>query len=84
MEPRRLILLHKADTNHSKQFYISFSEVAILLLQFLSLLKEGQHDELRARIDAMPKCQKWLSQPIHESVPPQVSLVNHYYAVSIH
>ncbi|KAJ8733643.1 hypothetical protein PYW07_014194 [Mythimna separata] len=46
-------------------------EIAILLLQFLSLLKEGQHDELRARIDAMPKCQKWLSQPIHESVPPQ-------------
>lgn len=46
-------------------------EIAILLLQFLTLLKEGRHDELRARLDAMPKCQKWLSQPIHESVPPQ-------------
>ncbi|KAL0849749.1 hypothetical protein ABMA28_011704 [Loxostege sticticalis] len=46
-------------------------EIASLLLMFLSLLKEGQHDELRARIEAMPTCQKWLSQPIHESVPPQ-------------
>ncbi|XP_026726528.1 pre-rRNA-processing protein TSR2 homolog isoform X2 [Trichoplusia ni] len=46
-------------------------EISVLLLQFLGLLKEGRHDEIRARIDAMPKCQKWLSQPIHESVPPQ-------------
>lgn len=46
-------------------------EVASLLLLFLGLLREGRHDELRNRIEAMPKCQKWLSQPIHESVPPQ-------------
>ncbi|KAM3956478.1 pre-rRNA-processing protein TSR2 homolog [Aphomia sociella] len=46
-------------------------EIASLLLLFLGMLKEGQHDELRARIEALPKCQKWLSQPIHESVPPQ-------------
>ncbi|XP_030040096.2 uncharacterized protein LOC115455610 [Manduca sexta] len=46
-------------------------EVATLLLLYLELLKDGRHDELRARIEAMPKCQKWLSQPIHESVPPQ-------------
>ncbi|XP_026323606.1 uncharacterized protein LOC113232920 [Hyposmocoma kahamanoa] len=46
-------------------------EIASVLLLYLSLLKEGRHDELRARIEAMPKCQKWLSQPIHESVPPQ-------------
>ncbi|CAH0406217.1 unnamed protein product [Chilo suppressalis] len=46
-------------------------EIASLLLMFLSLLKEGRHDELRTRLDAMPKCQKWLSQPIHEAVPPQ-------------
>lgn len=46
-------------------------EVASLLLLFLGLLKEGRHDELRARIEAMPKCQKWLSQPVHDSVPPQ-------------
>uniref|UniRef100_A0A2A4K2H8 Pre-rRNA-processing protein TSR2 homolog n=1 Tax=Heliothis virescens TaxID=7102 RepID=A0A2A4K2H8_HELVI len=46
-------------------------EIAVLLLQFLNLLKEGRHDECRARLDAMPKCQIWLSQPIHESVPPQ-------------
>nr|XP_021199485.2 uncharacterized protein LOC110383087 [Helicoverpa armigera] len=46
-------------------------EIAVLLLQFLSLLREGRHDECRARLDAMPKCQIWLSQPIHESVPPQ-------------
>ncbi|CAK1600309.1 unnamed protein product [Parnassius mnemosyne] len=46
-------------------------EVASLLILFLSLLKEGRHDELRARIEAMPKCQKWLSEPMHDSVPPQ-------------
>ncbi|XP_004923063.1 uncharacterized protein LOC101739155 [Bombyx mori] len=46
-------------------------EIANLLILYLTLLKEGHHDELRARIEAMPKCQKWLSQPIHESVPPQ-------------
>ncbi|KAJ0181461.1 hypothetical protein K1T71_003546 [Dendrolimus kikuchii] len=46
-------------------------EVARLLLCFLDLLKTGQHDELRDRIAAMPKCQIWLSQPIHGYVPPQ-------------
>ncbi|XP_053601896.1 uncharacterized protein LOC128670341 [Plodia interpunctella] len=46
-------------------------EIAIVLLLYLGLLKEGRHDEIRARLAAMPKCQKWLSQPIHESVPPQ-------------
>ncbi|KAL4707162.1 hypothetical protein ACJJTC_018897 [Scirpophaga incertulas] len=46
-------------------------EIASHLLMFLSLLKEGRNDELQARIEAMPKCQKWLSQPIHDSVPPQ-------------
>ncbi|CAB3221143.1 unnamed protein product [Arctia plantaginis] len=46
-------------------------EVATLMLHFLSLLKEGHHDELRSRIESMPKCQKWLSQPIHDSIPPQ-------------
>ncbi|XP_059049292.1 uncharacterized protein LOC131844427 [Achroia grisella] len=46
-------------------------EIASLLLLYLGMLKEGRYDELRMRIEAMPKCQKWLSQPIHESVPPQ-------------
>lgn len=46
-------------------------EIAHLLALFLELLKEGHHDELRERIEAMPKCQIWLSQPIHDSVPPQ-------------
>ncbi|XP_026764293.1 uncharacterized protein LOC113522709 [Galleria mellonella] len=46
-------------------------EIASLLLLFLGMLKNGQHDEVRAQIDALPKCQKWLSQPIHDSVPPQ-------------
>ncbi|XP_072935547.1 pre-rRNA-processing protein TSR2 homolog isoform X2 [Epargyreus clarus] len=46
-------------------------EVASLLVLYLGLLKDGHHDELRARIEAMPKCQKWLSEPIHDSVPPQ-------------
>lgn len=46
-------------------------EIASVLLMFLSLLKEGRLDELHANMEAMPKCQKWLSQPIHESVPPQ-------------
>ncbi|CAK1541345.1 unnamed protein product [Leptosia nina] len=47
-------------------------EVAALLLNFLTLLKDGQHEELRNRVEAMPKCQKWLSTPIHdESTPPQ-------------
>ncbi|CAG4990992.1 unnamed protein product [Colias eurytheme] len=46
-------------------------EVATLLLTFLTLLKDGHHEELRNRIEALPKCQKWLSTPIHESVPPQ-------------
>ncbi|XP_026484455.1 pre-rRNA-processing protein TSR2 homolog [Vanessa tameamea] len=46
-------------------------EVSSLLVFFLGLLKEGRHDELRSHIEAMPKCQKWLSEPIHESVPPQ-------------
>ncbi|XP_072935546.1 pre-rRNA-processing protein TSR2 homolog isoform X1 [Epargyreus clarus] len=49
-------------------------EVASLLVLYLGLLKDGHHDELRARIEAMPKCQKWLSEPIHDSVPPQVSV----------
>ncbi|GBP66274.1 Pre-rRNA-processing protein TSR2 homolog [Eumeta japonica] len=47
-------------------------EVAQLLLMFLGLLKEGHHDELRNRIEAMPKCQLWLSQPTHPNKPPQV------------
>lgn len=46
-------------------------EIANCLLTFLTMLKEGRHDELRATIEAMPKCQKWLSQPVHPSVPPQ-------------
>ncbi|CAG9576229.1 unnamed protein product [Danaus chrysippus] len=46
-------------------------EVASLLFFYLGLLKEGRHEELRNHIEAMPKCQKWLSEPIHESVPPQ-------------
>ncbi|XP_049887897.1 uncharacterized protein LOC126382161 [Pectinophora gossypiella] len=46
-------------------------EIATVLLTYLQLLKEGRHDELRGMIEAMPKCQKWLSQPIHESAPPQ-------------
>lgn len=46
-------------------------EVSSLLVFFLGLLKEGRHDELRNHIEALPKSQKWLSQPIHESVPPQ-------------
>lgn len=55
--------------------YVLFSEIATILLLYLSLLKEGRHDELRARIEAMPKCQKWLSEPMHDSVPPQVSYI---------
>ncbi|XP_047507680.1 uncharacterized protein LOC125051425 [Pieris napi] len=47
-------------------------EVATLLLSFLNLLKNGHHEELRNRIEAMPKCQKWLSAPIPDkSAPPQ-------------
>ncbi|XP_034841012.1 pre-rRNA-processing protein TSR2 homolog [Maniola hyperantus] len=46
-------------------------EVATLLIFYLGLLKEGRHEELRNHIEAMPKCQKWLSEPIHSSVPPQ-------------
>ncbi|CAH2069103.1 unnamed protein product, partial [Iphiclides podalirius] len=46
-------------------------EIATVLILYLGLLKEGRHDELRARIEAMPKCQKWLSVPMHDSVPPQ-------------
>ncbi|XP_041973825.1 uncharacterized protein LOC121729392 [Aricia agestis] len=46
-------------------------EVASLLVFFLTLLKEGRHEELRSRIEQLPKCQKWLSVPIQESVPPQ-------------
>ncbi|KAI8430390.1 hypothetical protein MSG28_000679 [Choristoneura fumiferana] len=47
-------------------------EVATLLLQFLALLKEGRREELQVRIAAMPTCQKWLSVPVCEAVPPQV------------
>ncbi|XP_068628904.1 pre-rRNA-processing protein TSR2 homolog [Battus philenor] len=46
-------------------------EIASLLILYLGLLKDGHHDELRARIEAMPKCQKWLSEPMHDAVPPQ-------------
>ncbi|XP_023950325.2 uncharacterized protein LOC112054692 [Bicyclus anynana] len=46
-------------------------EVASLLLLYLGLLKEGRHEELRDILDQMPKTQKWLSEPIHKSVPPQ-------------
>ncbi|KPI99123.1 PREDICTED: uncharacterized protein LOC106114744 [Papilio xuthus] len=49
----------------------STKEIATLLLLYLELLKEGRHDELRARIEALPKCQIWLSVPMHSSVPPQ-------------
>lgn len=55
---------------HTHTFHIS--EIAALLIQFLELLKSGNHEEVRTRIDAMPKCQVWLSQPILKSVPPQV------------
>lgn len=46
-------------------------EIATLLLIYLGLLKEGRYDELRTMIEAMPKCQIWLSQPAQTSVPPQ-------------
>lgn len=66
-------LIIKCNTISPTDFNLIFTEIANLLILYLTLLKEGHHDELRARIEAMPKCQKWLSQPIHESVPPQVS-----------
>ncbi|KOB64841.1 Pre-rRNA-processing protein TSR2-like protein [Operophtera brumata] len=39
-------------------------EIATCLTNFLIMLKEGRHDELRAQIEALPPCQRWLSQPM--------------------
>ncbi|VVD02431.1 uncharacterized protein LOC126979479 [Leptidea sinapis] len=46
-------------------------EIAIVLLNFLELLKAGHYDEVRNRMEALPPCQKWLSTPIQTEVPPQ-------------
>ncbi|XP_063361323.1 pre-rRNA-processing protein TSR2 homolog [Cydia amplana] len=45
-------------------------EVAIVLLQYFTLLREGKQDELRARIAAMPVCQKGLSQNVRQPMNP--------------
>lgn len=49
------------------------SEVATLLMNYLTMLKDGRHDEVQAQIAAMPPSQRWLSQPMYPSLPPQVS-----------
>ncbi|XP_047986523.1 pre-rRNA-processing protein TSR2 homolog [Leguminivora glycinivorella] len=45
-------------------------EVAIVLLQYFTLLREGKRDELQARIAAMPVCQKGLSQNVRQPMNP--------------
>lgn len=64
--------------------FFSISEVANLLVHFLDLLKDGRRGELKTQLDAMPKCQMWLSQPLQGPIPPQVILKSWQHRLLYH